>query len=487
MRLLLVFEGLTAALFYSQFHLSHDNSWYLIATRRFMEGATLYVDIIELNPPLAFYLTVPGLFIADFAGLPDKVGYVAYVCILATISNLWAISIVRRSAVEPLRKTVLFAAAPIVTLLLPISEFGQREHLLIIVTLPYFYRSALCQTAPSSLVERIAIGVFATLGFALKPYFYAAALTVTLARTWQDRSLRPLISVTNIVIAAMTIAYLAFVFVMHREYVDEIVPLATAVYHSYGFPIWKRLAQPAFLAVPVLLLFIVGKRRQTDQTNWLFIAAAAGFVLSYFLQFKGWNYQILPSAAYLFISVAMLSACNAKALRERLVLAVAVMVAVLGTLGQQIIRGPYRSTTLASFEPFVERRGMSILVISSNLSASFPFVNEVEGTWSSRLPAQWIVPGAIAAKAASNCSYDRLECSRYDALLAKARTIMIEDFVQFEPQIVFIDERKSKDYFGGQDFNYLDFLAQDKRFEAIWSRYDELDRGAGYSVWAKGE
>lgn len=481
----LVLAGVAATLFYSQFHLSHDNSWYLIATRRYMDGATLYVDIIELNPPLAFYLTIPGLALADFAGLSDKVGYVAYVSFLATISNLWAASIVARSAIGALQKSVLLVSAPLITLLLPISEFGQREHLLIIFTLPYFYSAALSKGIRISLAERTGIGLFAVLGFALKPYFYAAALTVTLAKAWQERSFRPVFSASNIAIAVMTMFYLAFILLAHREYVDDIVPLATAVYHSYGFPLWKRLAQPAFLAMPVILLFLASKDRKTNQAAQIFIAAAAGFVLSYFLQFKGWNYQILPSAAYLFLAIAVLSASNRSVLRKRITYTVAVMIAMIGTLGQQVIRGPYQSATLKHFAPYVEEEGTPILVLSSNLSASFPFVNEVDGVWASRFPAQWIVPGAIAAKSDIDCESEPEVCASYDRVMDEARSMMIEDFRRYQPELVFVDDRPSKDYFGGHSFDYVNFLSGAPDFASIWGVYSLQDRRIGYSVWRK--
>ena len=57
-----------SALFYPQHDLSHDASWYLIATQKFFSGAELYSDIYEINPPLAFYLTIPSLYISNALG-----------------------------------------------------------------------------------------------------------------------------------------------------------------------------------------------------------------------------------------------------------------------------------------------------------------------------------------------------------------------------------------------------------------------------------
>ncbi|MCA9170349.1 MAG: hypothetical protein KDB23_21875, partial [Planctomycetales bacterium] len=55
--LLLMGALVAAAIFYPMATLNHDSSWYLIATRMWLDGAQLYQDVMETNPPLAFYLT----------------------------------------------------------------------------------------------------------------------------------------------------------------------------------------------------------------------------------------------------------------------------------------------------------------------------------------------------------------------------------------------------------------------------------------------
>ena len=43
--------------------INHDTAWYLISTRKWLEGARLYVDLYDVNPPLASYLTIPAIWI----------------------------------------------------------------------------------------------------------------------------------------------------------------------------------------------------------------------------------------------------------------------------------------------------------------------------------------------------------------------------------------------------------------------------------------
>ena len=49
--------------------INHDSAWALYVGQAMMEGAHLYQDIIEINPPLAFGLAVPPVWIANLAGI----------------------------------------------------------------------------------------------------------------------------------------------------------------------------------------------------------------------------------------------------------------------------------------------------------------------------------------------------------------------------------------------------------------------------------
>ena len=64
----------------------HDVAWYLYATGRLLDGATLYRDIIDLNPPLIFYLTTPAVWIArglEYSSIPVFKVYVLLIAIFS--------------------------------------------------------------------------------------------------------------------------------------------------------------------------------------------------------------------------------------------------------------------------------------------------------------------------------------------------------------------------------------------------------------------
>ena len=47
----------------------HDVAWSLYLTTQYLNGATLYVDLIEVNPPLIYWLMAPGVLFGQATGL----------------------------------------------------------------------------------------------------------------------------------------------------------------------------------------------------------------------------------------------------------------------------------------------------------------------------------------------------------------------------------------------------------------------------------
>lgn len=66
--------------------INHDTAWYLIATRKWLDGARLYVDIYEVNPPLNFYFTVPPVLLADATGMSPANAQYAVLCAAIALS-----------------------------------------------------------------------------------------------------------------------------------------------------------------------------------------------------------------------------------------------------------------------------------------------------------------------------------------------------------------------------------------------------------------
>jgi putative flippase GtrA len=202
-----------AAWFYAGTMLNHDTSWYLIATSRWLDGAELYRDIVEINPPLAFYLTAPAVLLARATGLVPHHAYVLQVIALTLPSLLWLRSLLRRAPLDETHRRIMLAAGVAALCLAPIVEFGQRDHLMMIFVLPYIALMAF--TPPSSRAERCLIGAFALLGLALKPHFFALPLFMGLLMIQRRRTVLAPLTPEHLVIGVGAVLYAAAVWAFH--------------------------------------------------------------------------------------------------------------------------------------------------------------------------------------------------------------------------------------------------------------------------------
>ncbi len=482
---LLITTVVAAALFYPYFSLNHDSSWYLVATRMWLDGEQLYFGIVEINPPLAFYLTAPALYLADGTGLNPTTAFLLYTVALAGASSLWLIRIVLRADLSAGARAALLLGGMAGLFVMPLQEFGQREHIMLILALPYLYHLILGDRGGATgRAERVALGVVATLGLALKPYFLLIPALIVLVGPVR-RLLGRMFDPANLALGVGLVAYVGFIATVHPEYFSRIVPVATQVYGSYGVG-WSRVVlRREMFALLCFVALYCGRGRLADGISMRLLGAIIGALAVYLVQFKGWNYQILPLSFLLMLGSVWLFQATATLSRSDLVVGVLTIVILFLTLGRQIEYGPYRARTTAAFAPFVDRPGTPVMVLSSNLSPSFPFVNEVQARWSSRFPAQWHIPGALVGKARADCRMQPQRCATLDSILADARTAMIEDIIRYRPKLVFVDVRRNKSYFERLPFDYLAFLRQDQAFAPLWTSYRKVGQAAGYEVWRR--
>ena len=474
-----------AALFYSSFDLSHDASWYLIATQKFTSGSELYSEVVEINPPLAFYLTMPAIWLAQIAAISETSAFFLYCSALGGLSTLWCASLVMRADVEEQRRLVVIGAILLIFFVLMVAEFGQREHLMMMFAAPYLLSLVLLSRLRElSWMEHIMLGLMAFLGLALKPYFLAIPAGIVLARLLVTKDPRELFLVCNWTLGLTLIGYVAFIAIQHPLYLDYIVPIAQLVYDGYDISPTGVLLKLEVILLIVMSYALFHMRDELDHECVGALGGLIGATLCYLIQYKGWNYQLLPVSAWLILLIAFLTTRPLKGQKSSPIVRILLIAIPLFLVGSQVLRGPYKSATADEFGAFVQKERQSILVLSTNVSAAFPFVNKVQGDWASRYPATWFIPGAVNKLSRLDCRESNQICSEQKDVLNLARSTMIEDFQRYRPQIVYIDARAHKPYFE-VPFNYSTFLAQDPRFADVWQCYRRIGTAMGFEVWSR--
>jgi hypothetical protein len=477
---LLCVAWFAAFVFYWQIPLNHDVSWYLVSTGRLLDGERAYRDVIELNPPLAFYLTMPPIVASRIAGLTPEHGFVGYLLLLMAAS----LALVHRLLGQLPGSSALYRRGTLVAVLaayivLPMSSFGQREHLMFVLALPYILLLAVrmadggCRPALAVL-----IGALAVAGFGLKPYFLIVPVLLEIYAVLVRRSLRVLFRAETWTLGAGIALYAASIFLLTPEYPDFIVPMATLVYGAYGAPmnaVIGSMPYPAFLlaAGTHALTRRAGPiHRATD----VLALAAAGFIADYLAQSKGWLYHLIPALATVWLMMMSILLCHvgrqtttaAPAWKSAMLYGAVAAVSYL-LIGPQTVV-PYRNTLAEDLLPVVQKQaaGGSIAALTSYLWVGFPLVNEAHVAWASRFPAQWLLPGVIGRLAHP----EGLDASTRQKLLDIERynlDAVIDDLRNGRPDIVLVDD--DSPYFGPAGFDYLAYFSRDQRFIELWQSY----------------
>jgi len=471
---------LAAFVFYWPIPLNHDVSWYLVSTGRLLDGERAYRDVIELNPPLAFYLTMPPILASRIAGLTPEHGFIGYMFLLMAVSLALVHRLLGRlPESRPLYRRGMLVAVLAAYIALPMSSFGQREHLMFVLALPYILLVAV-RMADGACRPGLAvlIGVLAAAGFGLKPYFLIVPALLEIYVVIARRSLRVLFRAETWTLGAGIAVYAASIFLLTPEYLRFIVPMATLVYGAYGAPmnaVIGSMPYPAFLLAAGTYA-VVRRAGPTDRMADVLALAAAGFIADYLAQSKGWLYHLIPalaSAWLLMMSILLRhvgrQATTASQPWKSAMLYGAVAAVSYLLIGAQTIV-PYRNTLAEDLLPVVQKQaaGGSIAALSSYVWVGFPLVNEAHVAWASRFPAQWLLPGVIGRLAHPE-SLDPTTRQKLADIEHYNLDAVIDDLRNGHPDLVLVDD--DSPYFGSDGFNYLAYFGRDPRFAELWQSY----------------
>jgi putative flippase GtrA len=461
--------------------LTNDVVWYLIATREWLGGAPLYETIMEVNPPLNFYLTVPAIFLADHLGIGDDVAQYLVIWMLLFVSLYWCSAIIGTDFdLPPIRQALLLIGLGVAMTVSALDSVGQREFFLVLLLMPWL----LTQVAdrPKLIGREIATASVAAIGVCLKPHFVLFPLAVTLVWVLRTRSLRPVLSSSNMVFLAAGLAYVGYVAVIHPAYLNDIVPIAQLVYGGYRaepevvFGLFYRefllIALPAGIA-------LVDRNKRFD-SHPLVAATIAGF-LCYSLQAKGFGYHLIPFLAFGLV------ACLLVIVHVRTVgpVVVACGVAWVGVIGIMAGEGFHRSYSVEMAKR-VKRDLVefdSVIALTTNLGAGPPVAFETGTRWASRYPTNWLVPGALNELAKTDCAAEAKLCARLRDIADRNRSDNIEDMIAYKPDLLIVDRYSG--YFDVERFDWLAFMDEDPAWAAVFSQYAMVGYSQRYDYYAR--
>jgi len=346
---------------------TNDAAWQIWVGRQMLGGAKLYRDIIEINPPLWFWMGIP---ISPFGWQ----GLLIFFGLSAALS----IALVER--LYPYRwlpYALIFAF-----FLTGISGAAQREQFTLIAATPYvFLTGARAEGRHASLPFALIVGIWAALGLALKHYFALVPLALQAWLYLRRRSIAP----EFVAVCVAGAAYVAAILILTPAYLTDIVPLVREAYRHYDQTLsWFLFNEIVLIGAVAALGFWIASRR--DPLVQALAISALVFLGIYVGQLKGFRYQGIPALGLLALTAfALLARLDFSSARNKAAGAILALVPIYTLIGGLIIP-PISPTAqyLCTLRP-----GTKVLVLAVNGGHAWPAVEKCNLEWTSRQMVLW--------------------------------------------------------------------------------------------------
>lgn len=334
--------------------INHDVAIYLEIGDFLLDGKVPYVDYIEVNLPLIHYINViPVIISRILLTNPIKV----FLPLIFILTILCIASIHHSLRTLPPRENVAtwaitFGIAIFSLIAFTLNDFGQREHIFVLLFFPYFFiRWNRCEGVDVKARAAILIGISAGIGVLLKPHFVIILAATELYWFLTKRDLKIMLSPELISLVFIGGLYLLHFIViptsMRTALFGEHLPSILSGYSAYGY---HRITSLLGCISPIILIIVAFLFAQRSDkafqavTNPLLIFTVSAVVV-YIIQRKGWIYHAYPA---LIGGIFLLSLLGAKQYQSRL-------------LGEQ--DDVLNLTSLSRRTKWDQRVGLALLII----------------------------------------------------------------------------------------------------------------------------
>jgi hypothetical protein len=479
----------------------HDQSSYLFEAQQFLSGASLYgPHLAESNPPMIIWFSIIPVWLGHWMHGSPMLFLRLFVIVLILGSTAWCYRILHRT-------TALAGSASLglLTLFILTTEFcigpynfGQREHLLIILLFPYILASATGAVFRFSIIERCALGAVAGIALWFKPHDVIIVIALEFVLFFRARSFRKIFTPEFLSLMLSSILVLLFVLVFAPLYTRATLPLLVDTYWALGTVNTLKLAlslHSYMLQVLVVLLacFLFRRYLRDSSTSISLLLCSVAASLAFDVQHNNWWYHAYPHQALLLLAMAYLLvdffhpfivklSSDSHLLNRTLTVASGIVGALLCVIAIH----PRTVLTMGTHSQSDEldqflaqyKAGTTVYVFSTNLAPlSFAYNNNLN--WGSRFAHLWMMPAIVQNEmgpAIADAPFRQLSSDKLVQLSTVQRTEIVEDFNYWHPSVVLVERcgiNNACQGMGTRNFDTLNWFLQSPDFAGVWSHYQQ--------------
>lgn len=483
----LSFVALTVLCFVlqSMTFLNGDVGSLLYDTRLFLRGGSYITDFLETNPPMIFILYAPVAMLTQWFSWDSVLVmriYIIFLCWFSILLCAYALKRILRKEDYFLFYSCIYTFI-FVYLFLPTIEFGQREHIFLMLFMPYVFTSVLVilNKKINPLILCL-IGTLAGLGIGMKPYFLAPLVIIECYLMIKTRNIFSWIRIEALLCFGLLVFYLFFVYYFYPVYFKVLLPLVS---HLYYVGIQESFSALFSRLSVIFNFFVLGvslylyKKYNFSSLFFILILALVGAIVTFIIPRAAWYYHVYPAIGISCLLIGLIvphiisTGFKSKALtvKDIVLLYVAAFIVPLYILSIGIRMGLYvkMNSDLNDVIAYIQstKKSPSIYCFSSNTTGDcFTLIYHTKSTYAGRYPFFWWLKGL------------RMLEKRYDnhmpLYLNKDKEFLVnmvaEDLNSYKPELLFINISDAKAS-QGEQFDFVRYFSMNQEFREAWQNY----------------
>jgi hypothetical protein len=477
--------ALLAAMFHVVTPFNHDEAYFIAGAAQLLDGGRFGKDVIDINPPHIYWMSTAPIWLARPIGARSDIVATFFTGVMAAASLIACERLIASGGSHrPSPRGLVLVAAGIV-LFAPGYDFGQREHWMLLLTMPYIIaRSRRAEDIALFGTAASLIGVAACFGFCMKPYYLLVPIAIEVWLLARTRRPAILFSPETIALGITGLLYLAAVLLILPGYFQNAMPTALLGYWAFNGTLEEVLRNAVLLTAPAVVLGWLGytSLRQGEAIPALaqaFAAAGVAFLIAALLQLKPWPYHFLPSIVSLYLAAAVLLMGGTARLDAHVLRLGALSVLIVAAClrpAQEALQSFENGGTIARVEKlaavFRANPGPSGTVAGFLTSPRdvFPAVLASGMNWALPFGGDYLIPAAVRADEAPAVKRPRIEAAAIALAERDVAAIRAK-----EPGVIVIDAAVDKLGFGNRKFDYLPWLESRTDFTDLLRQYREID------------
>ncbi len=473
-----------------------------MAGERVLDGAQIYgPEVSDTNPPLAIWFSMLPVMLSRVVPISYTMSLRVISVLLLVGATGWCIRILGRT-----QGRIRSAALAVTTLVLLVAgtrlaprDFGQREHLFVLLSLPCLFAAAAETRAVRAdelpLLERCAIGVAAGIAICFKPQYALAFLAAELVMTFYHRSLREIVRAESLASIATCAVYFAAIRTLTPLYTHKMLPLLLDTYWAYGNLSVMRLLLTMklwILAAVVLSGASFFLSRPFSRLVEVFAAGSIGAAVGCAVQRTDWPYHWFPAKAFVIVAAGLFgvglvqgwdSLEETKVSKPMMVAGMIVAIAAATLLGvrRAMAPPPDRTQVYRFLKKQSDLRSAYIFTTALNTMSD---VMDLKLRWGARSPCLWLIPAIVQNEQGSitDRPFKRLTEGRLLSLSEVQRNEVADDLDHFQPSLVLVehcDDRHVCQAIEGKSFDAIPWFLEGERFRRAWSHYRRIASESG--------